>query len=476
MGIDIGDIENCYLVGYPGTLAQLWQRFGRAGRRDKKAYNILAPKKNALDQYFIKNPEELFNRDVEEPIINPSNRYILKKHLPFMAKEVPIKLAELREDEREVAKELIVEKKLRYASGYLYSTSKHLKPFSIRSTESSFKIVDILTGKIIGDISGDTLIYEAHFGAIYIHNGEKYIVRDIDFSTGMVLVDKVDIPYISEPMKESYIDILSIDNTKRIGRIELYKGKVKVKTEVFGFTYRDIENNKKIKDEFFPLDKILKKEFETVAFWFTMPNEWAEKVIEETTATNLKLLKNFIASKKDFTYSSFVNNLIDDLLTFFDLDLFNTLLKPLEALKDNLKKSEKEELNSYVEGLKSRSEAFLGALHGVEHALIGIYPLFAMNDRWDIGGLSTPNFPQFMKPTIFIYDGYEGGVGYSEVGFEKLADMMDSVYKTISKCKCINGCPSCIYSPKCGNANDYLDKRASTILSRKLLRELKKEV
>jgi DEAD/DEAH box helicase domain-containing protein len=475
MGIDIGDIENCYLVGYPGTLAQLWQRFGRAGRRDKKAYNIFAPKKNALDQYFVKNPEELFNRDVEEPIINPSNRYILKKHLPVMAKEIPIRLAELKNNEKEVAKELLAEKRLRYANGYLYPTTKSFRPFSIRSTDNSFKIIDFFTGKIIGDISGDTLIYETHYGAIYLHNGEKYIVRDIDFNSYSVLVEKTETPYISEPLKDSYIDIISIQETKKIGKINLYKGKVKARTEVFGYTLRDIEKDIKIKDIIFPADKILSREFETIAFWFTMPNEWFEKVVEETTKLNLNLLKNFLFKKKDFTYSKFINNLIDDLLVFFDTELFSTLVRPLEALKDSLKKEEKEELNSYIESLKSRSEAFLGALHGVEHALIGIYPLFAMNDRWDIGGLSTPNFPDFMRPTIFIFDGYEGGIGYAEVGFEKLPNMIDSVHKTISKCKCINGCPSCIYSPKCGNANDHLDKRASIILARKLLRELRKE-
>ncbi|HHG73979.1 MAG TPA: DEAD/DEAH box helicase, partial [Persephonella sp.] len=92
MGIDIGDLESCILVGYPGTLAQLWQRFGRVGRRDREAYNILIPKRDALDQYFVKNPEELFYRQMEEPVINPENRYILKKHIPVMAFEIPIRI------------------------------------------------------------------------------------------------------------------------------------------------------------------------------------------------------------------------------------------------------------------------------------------------------------------------------------------------------------------------------------------------
>ena len=97
-----------------------------------------------------------------------------------------------------------------------------------------------------------------------------------------------------------------------------------------------------------------------------------------------------------------------------------------------------------------------------------------MNDRWDIGGLSTPFYPEFGKPTIFIYDSYEGGVGYSEIGFYKLKDMIESTYKNISKCKCIAGCPSCIFSPKCGNSNDFLDKTATIIIGDKILREINK--
>jgi len=106
LGIDIGELDCCILLGYPGTLAQVWQRFGRAGRRDKKAYNFLFPKRNALDQYFVKNPEEIFRRGVEEPIINPENEYILKKHIPFMAKEIPIKISELSEWREVFSREL----------------------------------------------------------------------------------------------------------------------------------------------------------------------------------------------------------------------------------------------------------------------------------------------------------------------------------------------------------------------------------
>ncbi|RUM62030.1 MAG: DEAD/DEAH box helicase [Persephonella sp.] len=474
MGIDIGDIENCYLVGYPGTLAQLWQRFGRAGRRDKKAFNILAPKRNALDQYFVKNPQEIFEREMEEPIINPQNKFILKKHLPVMAKELPIKISELTDIEKEVAKELIVENKLGYSNGFLYC--KNYKPFGIRSAGDSFGIVDIWTGKFIGDISEDILPYEAHLGAIYIHNGEKYLVRKIDFSNKTVLVEKTSVDYVTEPIRESYIEILEIDSSKKVGNLELFKGKVLVKNTVIGYNNKDIETGKILHSEIFTEDMILTREFETVSFWWTMPNSWEDEIIEKNIKHNLRLLKTFLNnfSDKEFVYKDLVIQNINSLRKSFNFKIFETILLTVKNLFSQLTDRDKDRLEVYLNRIREYREAFLGGLHGVEHGLIGIYPLFAMNDRWDIGGFSTPFYYYFGKPAIFVYDGYEGGVGYAEVGFEKLKNMMESVYKNISKCPCIEGCPSCIYSPKCGNSNDHLDKTASILLSHKILKEFSK--
>jgi DEAD/DEAH box helicase domain-containing protein len=101
--------------------------------------------------------------------------------------------------------------------------------------------------------------------------------------------------------------------------------------------------------------------------------------------------------------------------------------------------------------------------------MIGIFSIFAMNDRWDIGGVSTNYHPQTEKATIFIYDGIEGGIGYAEVGYERLEDILKATYKNVKNCKCLNGCPSCILSPKCGNANEYLDKQGTQVLLELLL-------
>jgi len=105
-----------------------------------------------------------------------------------------------------------------------------------------------------------------------------------------------------------------------------------------------------------------------------------------------------------------------------------------------------------------------GGLHGTEHALIALMPLFVLCDRWDIGGLSCPAFGENGEPMIFIYDGYEGGIGLAEKAYTLLPELFSRTHELVRDCSCKKGCPSCIYSPKCGNDNVPLDKEATVMI------------
>jgi DEAD/DEAH box helicase domain-containing protein len=118
---------------------------------------------------------------------------------------------------------------------------------------------------------------------------------------------------------------------------------------------------------------------------------------------------------------------------------------------------------------------FQGGIHAVEHAMIAMAPFYAMCDRRDIGGLSTSIHPDTGCPTIFIYDGFEGGIGISENLYSVVKELWDKTLSLINNCECKDGCPSCIYSPKCGNENEPLDKQAAIIILRKLLADSKKD-
>jgi DEAD/DEAH box helicase domain-containing protein len=106
----------------------------------------------------------------------------------------------------------------------------------------------------------------------------------------------------------------------------------------------------------------------------------------------------------------------------------------------------------------------LGAVHAAEHALIGLLPLFAICDRWDVGGVSMANHPATEEPSIFVYDGYAGGAGIAELAFARLDEHVRAARELVAACPCDAGCPSCVQSPKCGNWNEYLDKPGAVLL------------
>jgi DEAD/DEAH box helicase domain-containing protein len=121
-----------------------------------------------------------------------------------------------------------------------------------------------------------------------------------------------------------------------------------------------------------------------------------------------------------------------------------------------------------LEGLEELPK-LLGSLHAAEHTMIAMLPLWAMCDRWDIGGLSTNLHFQTGRPTVFVYDGHPGGVGITERGFEIFEGWVEDTARLLAECPCAHGCPSCVQSPKCGNLNEPLDKAGALGVLRRML-------
>jgi len=123
-------------------------------------------------------------------------------------------------------------------------------------------------------------------------------------------------------------------------------------------------------------------------------------------------------------------------------------------------------MKRFIEG---KGLHFMGGIHAIEHAAIGIFPLFALCDRNDVGGICYPHHPQVGKSAIFIYDAYPGGVGLAQRGFDAILELLEKTWEIIKECPCEEGCPSCIHSPKCGSGNKPLDKGAAQLILEGLL-------
>jgi DEAD/DEAH box helicase domain-containing protein len=384
MGIDIGYLDICLLVGYPGTIINTWQRGGRVGRSGRESMVILVAKPDALDQYFMKHPDDFFERSYEAAI--PSENPITLEDEAYWSKGLPQHL-----DDLEIEGELS-----RSAEGkptwFATKQNPHLL-VNIRSIGETYTIFERNTGEAIGTIGGSRALKECHPGAVYLHRAKQYLVDNLVLEKRDIIASQTDLNYFTRVLTEKETEIIHIHRSRPKAQFIVREGTVKVTEQVTGFEKRALPGQELMGT--FTLD-LPKQTFETIGFWIEIEPA-IQRLVEE---------KNL---------------------------------------------------------------HFMGGIHAIEHAAIGIFPLFALCDRNDIGGICYTHHPQIGKSAIFIYDGYPGGVGLAQRGFEIITELLERTLAHLNTCECEEGCPSCIHSPKCGNGNKPLDKGAAVMVLEFLL-------
>ena len=400
LGIDIGDLDATILTGYPGSIASAWQQAGRSGRRGGRAVSLLVAQDDPLDQYLMRHPETFFGKPHESARISPTNPHILKPQLMCAAYESPLTSQDTElfdTDVSALAEELVDE-------GLLHQRASrwHLEPgvtypaedVNIRSTSAAFyTLVEQESGAILETADESSAFSQLHPGSVYLHQGEAYLVTDLDIDSRTATAASTDIPYYTEATELSETRVLEVFESKRAGTTTAYLGEVSVSTSVVGFRRKARLTNEVLGAEHLDLPT---QSYNTVALWFDIPQDTLAHIYAE------------------------------------QLDL-------------------------------------AGGLHAAEHAAIGLLPLFALCDRNDIGGLSTPLHPDTGKPQVFIHDGHPGGVGIAEHGYEVIEELWRATLEVVSECPCESGCPGCIQSPKCGNNNQPLDKRVAVLILEQVL-------
>jgi DEAD/DEAH box helicase domain-containing protein len=435
LGIDIGELDAAVVVTFPGTVAALRQMWGRAGRRGKGVAVYVAGE-DALDQFFCRHPEEFVQRPVEAAILDHESPQIFQAHLLCAAHEGPLEAADeeffgprLRPHLEALVGAGLLRKRttkqgtdayvLRRASDYPAAG------VSLRSASpDSFAILDVSTGELLGQTEAARAYSTVHDGAVYLHLGRSYEVRELDVENRRALVAPFDGDWYTQPKRETDTEIVRLLDRRETLGVTLSFGEVSVTETVLGYQRKRLSDHAQIDLAMLDLPQT---SFSTQALWFELDG----------------------GALTGLAGAHVAEGATDERATVADRAAANGVnTPPLRA----------------GGAITIPIDALLGSLHACEHAQIAVLPLLAMCDRWDIGGLSTNLHPQTGGPTIFIYDGHPGGIGIARLAFQRFEELCRDAHRLIAECPCQSGCPSCVQSPKCGNLNEPLSKAGARMV------------
>lgn len=283
LGVDIGGLDVCILVGYPGTVASTWQRAGRAGRSGADSLIIMAAQADALDQYFMRNPADFFKRRSEAAVLDPENPVILKPHLLCAAAEAVIKPGDPVYDpvsRAPLLRELEAEEKVRYwaKGGVWYPRKKYPhREVSIREAGHAYMIVQE-GGGLLGESSSSRVLHELHPGAVYLHKGVQYRVVTLDMDNRRVVCrPAADLDYYTRPMTEETSEIISVAASKQLSGALVNLGTVRITERVTGFRRRHIHTNENRGEYELNLPEQV---FTTIGIWTKVEEDALVKVKE----------------------------------------------------------------------------------------------------------------------------------------------------------------------------------------------------
>ena len=399
LGVNITGLDAVLIAGWPGTFSALWQQAGRAGRSGQAAAAVLIARDDPLDTYLVRHPEILLRHPVEATVMDPDNPYVLRPHLCAAATELALTEQDLDifgPAARPAVDDLTRAGRLRRRpAGWFSMRRDAAAALGLRGAGlAPIRVVEQATGRLVGTVDEPSAHLIVHEGAVYVHQGDSYLVQTLDLADRVALVEPGEPGYTTTAKTATEVEIRGeLRATAWGAAAEVRFGDVQVTRQVVCFTKRCADTGASLGET--PLD-LPPRHLVTRAVWWTLSEEAAGA------------------------------------LAGAGVDLG-------------------------------------GAAHAAEHASIGLLPLFATCDRWDIGGVSAARHPATGKLTVFVYDGHDGGAGFAERGFGAAAEWLRATRQAIASCDCEAGCPSCVQSPKCGNANHPLSKRGAVALLDTLL-------
>ncbi len=472
LGIDIGGMDRVVLLGYPGSIASFIQQIGRAGRKTNSSSAVFVASMDPLDQYLLQDPAYILTNTPEQPLIDPQNMLILFNQLRCAAYELPFQKSdhfggistEMLQGYLDVLclKGDLVERDGKY---YWVGEAYPAADISIRSISTA--PFDLLlregnSSRKIGEVDGESVLWMAHPGAIYLQAGETYLVQDLALDEHKVFLEEGDFPYYTNPKEQQDIqiqDVLACD-TRESASFSF--GNVTVTSQVVGYDRLDWVSNEIIESVGLDLPP---SDLSTQAFWVVL----SEKTVESLRKNALWYSdpndygKDWAAIRQQVLARDARRCSLCGKQGSSILKLHVHHKRPFRTFADPTIANDLSNLITLCEVCHQRVEQTVrihSGLGGLGYIFSHLAPLYLMCDLRDLGLFIEPRWkPAGYAPVIMLYDAFPGGIGLSDALHQKYRLIMENAHSVIQHCACSWGCPSCV-----GAVNqEFLNPKEATL-------------
>ena len=452
LGIDIGQLDVCLMHGYPGTIASTWQQAGRAGRRAGTSVAVMIASSHPLDQFIIRHPDWFFGTSPEHARIDPDNLQILVNHLRCATFELPFTAHEGfgSLDANFIHQILAFLEEAGEVHGaadtyYWTAQSYPAEGLSLRSVSNNPLLVTKQpSGTVIGEVDRFALHQMCYPGAIYMHEGQQYLIKALDWEKNHAEAEETQVDYYTRPQTKT--TIAQLDAFEGDEQLGAYWGEVQLMRVATSFKRIKLHTHENLGTYELHLPE---SPMQTTCYWLTLPVE------QERQASNYGpnwQTQRQLARQRDRFRCAECRIPEDQLARQLDVHHLTPFREFCYLPGQNnayLLANQLSNLISLCPTCHKRVEpwhksALAAGLLAISNALGNIAPLFLMCDARDLAVTSEIASPHTKRPTIYIYETTPGGVGFAQQLFNLHQTLLHATDTLIRDCPCEKGCPACI--------------------------------